>query len=64
MLIKILNINKRNNNMIKYRCLVLCFILREVKWNKKNYIRQQYITRTTGIAAKALKLLGQNLVKQ
>jgi hypothetical protein len=29
--------------MIKYRCLVLCFILQEVKWNKKNYIRQQFI---------------------
>lgn len=31
MLIEILKYEQKNNNMIKYRCLVLCFILQEVK---------------------------------
>jgi hypothetical protein len=30
-LIEILKYEQKNNNMIKYRCLVLCFILQEVK---------------------------------
>ena len=42
-LIEILKYEQKINNMIKYRCLILCFILQEVKWNKKNNIRQQFI---------------------
>ena len=30
-LIEILKYEQKNNNMIKYRCLVLCFILQEEK---------------------------------
>ena len=30
-LIEILKYGQKNNNMIKYKCLVLCFILQEVK---------------------------------
>ena len=30
-LIELLKYEQKNNNMIKYRCLVLCFILQEVK---------------------------------
>ena len=42
-LIEILKYEQKIINMIKYRYLILCFILQEVKWNKKNYIRQQFI---------------------
>ena len=31
MLIEILKYDQKNNNMIKYRCLILCFILQNAK---------------------------------